>query len=124
MSTSDLYVRNKNRRVFSPLELTNSDSRHSRFYLFTVEPLHLFRLGISKSLEKCTMGYLSVIDKKSVLFRQTGDEKMSSCKSQPLNRCNEFNSASQKEFSLLGLQVSFTSAPKSFELNGFLLPQA
>lgn len=120
VSTLDLYSLNGHGGVLSPLELTSSEWCNDRFSVFTVEPLHLLHLGISKKLKECTVGYLSVTDKEVLLaVRNKRRKKASSCKSQLLNGCNNLLSAYQKEFPIPGLQVSFSTAQKSSQLNGF-----
>ena len=53
--------------LLSPLQRTHSQWCNDRFSIFTVEPLHLPHLGMSKKLKECTAGYLSVLETEVVL---------------------------------------------------------
>lgn len=57
-SDLDHYSVNRSGAVQFPLELTNTEWRIHRCSVFTVEPLHLLRSGISKTLKECTVSFL------------------------------------------------------------------
>lgn len=67
VSALDHYSLNRNGEVFSPQDRKNSECCDAYLPLFTVEPLHRLHLSISLRMKECTVGYLSLTDRKDLL---------------------------------------------------------
>lgn len=59
----DSYFLNRNRRVLSRLRLSNTGDWRDARSVFTVKPLHLLHLVISKKQMECIAAYLTLTEK-------------------------------------------------------------
>lgn len=106
--------------MLSKLSLTQKNWPNDQYSGFTVEPLHLLQLRISKKLKKCTVSYLSS-SKKAIngVMWTKHPRKINSYKFHLLNACNSLLFGYKMDFMVSDLQVDFSSALKTGQLNGF-----
>lgn len=123
LSFLDFYSFGRNGGVIFPLKRAYLQWRNDRFSVFTVEPLHLFHVGISKNLKEGTVIFLLALNEKVVLTSMSRTRKhVSSCRTLLLYRFKNLLSAYHNEFAVSGLHVNFLCAHMLSQLNYFSLP--
>lgn len=108
VSTVYFYSLNRNGGLLYSIELTNYKWCNDRFLSFWLSFYNFLYRGVSKELRQRTVSYLSVTGKKFFLAQtNTRQEKVSFCKSQLLNGCNELISAFKNNFMTNGFKKAF-----------------
>lgn len=102
------------------LKLGNYEYQNNWFFEFAVEPGHLLHLGFSEKLEERTVGYNPAAMKRIDFATGEEQKRTTSCEKLPLIACSDPLSAYQKNFSVLRLQVIFSTSQESSHLNGLL----
>lgn len=116
-STFDCYRLNKNEKTFFSQEMTNIQWYIA--FLFTVELLYLLCQNISKKLNECTMGRVSVTSKENLSAIQSKRRKTAyNCKIQLLIGYIMLGSANRNDFSILQLQVNLSAIQNSSQMKG------
>lgn len=93
--------------LISLLELSKNAWKKNPYYVFTVEPLYLPHLGISKRLRECTVHYIAVNEKDIVCATNMKPKQAASCRIILLNTCNDLLSAYQKVIIIPRVQIDF-----------------
>ena len=111
---------NKQGNVFSSEVYFHNSSVTDMYNIFTVEPLHLLHLGISKRLKECIFVYISALSNDESVFKEpSGNGIIRGAKTALLRGCNSILRAFEADFRVSNLHVDFSSSQKSAQLNGF-----
>lgn len=90
-----------------------------QYFVFTIEPLHLFQLDHSKNLKECITAYLSAASKYVLSSPGWIRNEVFFCKLKFLHGCINQIYAVERDFTILLLYVDFLTSQKSYSLNEF-----
>lgn len=103
----------KTSNMLSKLNFTSVIWQNDAYFVFSVEPLHAFCLGISKTLEECTVVYLTSGERQMPSLRNKCEgKKREQNEMQISHSCNNFLVTYERDYSMSGFHVDFSTTYK------------
>lgn len=114
----DFFLLSRTGDTPSKLHLTNHEWPNNAYSVFSIEPLQLFHLDVSKTLNSCTAAYLLSCKRLMCILRSARDER-----GRVLNRaqlshgCTNLLASYERDFPVSRLYIDFMRSQKTDYLN-------